>query len=880
MTDKPGLQNTIIGTAAGETLTGTALDDRILAKDGTDTADGLAGDDSLDGGAGNDTIIGGAGNDWIIGNTGDDMLDGGAGADQFRFHGDAEPTTVTWNPFSEIDTIVDLDFTEGDTIELGHFAAGTFQGVNSIGHLRITPSGGRENGGATISSWQGLATLVAASDKVTASQGAGDTLLLQIAKPLGAVQTIAIQGGWSAYLPFNSAPIAADDSAAVLQDGSVSGFALPNDSDAEGGALRVSHIAFGSNEEAVASDGSARTIGGTYGSITIRADGSYSYAASSAAAQALAEGAAAQDVFVYKIVDSAGKSASARIVIDITGSNDGPVAKALAGNVAENGAALTLSADFVDADAGDTRTITVGTTGTVGAVSLNTDGTFSYNPNGKFEHLKAGQTATDTFTYTVTDRLGASSTETVTVTIVGQNDGPQANNDGNSTVEDAAASGNVLTNDSDPDGDTIRVSAIKAGGQSQAVATSGTTIAGTYGSITIAADGSYSYTANSAAAQALAAGAPAQETFTYTVVDSQGESATAQLVFNITGANDAPVVHALTGPVSENGPARTFSANLTDADAGDTHTVSVGTTGTVGEVTLNLDGTFSYNPNGKFENLKAGQTATDTFTYTVTDSAGASSSNTVTVTIIGENDNPKTLADFNGVVKNGKLSVTAANGVLANDSDVEGEALSVAGVNGGGVGTQVLGTFGTLVMKADGSYVYTANRSPGSLPAQTVAQDFFTYTVRDSKGGLTTETLTITVLEKGQTYHRGKDAGDALTGGTGSDVLDGGNGNDILIGNSGADFLIGAGGNDFLSGGAGADTFVFSGRFGADTITDFQDGLDKIQVTKSAFASFAEVALAAKQVGNDVVIDAGNGNLITIKNMLYGNLDASDLLFL
>ncbi|WP_153039984.1 VCBS domain-containing protein, partial [Pseudovibrio sp. WM33] len=63
-------------------------------------------------------------------------------------------------------------------------------------------------------------------------------------------------------------------------------------------------------------------------------------------------------------------------------------------------------------------------------------GTFSYDPNGAFEYLAVGETATDSFTYTVIDAAGESSTETVSVTITGQNDGPVAVAMSETTEED------------------------------------------------------------------------------------------------------------------------------------------------------------------------------------------------------------------------------------------------------------------------------------------------------------------------------------------------------------------------------------------------------------------------------------------------------------
>lgn len=93
------------------------------------------------------------------------------------------------------------------------------------------------------------------------------------------------------------------------------------------------------------------------------------------------------------------------------------------------------------------------------------------------------------------------------------------------------------------------------------------------------------------------------------------------------------------------------------------------------------------------------------------------------------------------------------------------------------------------------------------------------------------------------------DGDDTVNGGLGSDTIDGGIGNDWLIGEAGADrltggigadrlqggkgadILTGGAGNDALGGGAGADVFVFTGNTGADRITGFEDGLDRIDLS-------------------------------------------------
>jgi VCBS repeat-containing protein len=112
------------------------------------------------------------------------------------------------------------------------------------------------------------------------------------------------------------------------------------------------------------------------------------------------------------------------LTLTINGLNDDPTATAIAGSVDEDGPALTLLADFTDPDRDDTHSFSIDTTGTKGSVTNNNDGTFSYDPNGQFDSLALEQTATDTFTYTVADNHGASSTATATVTVIGQNDAP------------------------------------------------------------------------------------------------------------------------------------------------------------------------------------------------------------------------------------------------------------------------------------------------------------------------------------------------------------------------------------------------------------------------------------------------------------------------
>ena len=114
----------------------------------------------------------------------------------------------------------------------------------------------------------------------------------------------------------------------------------------------------------------------------------------------------------------------------------------------------------------------------------------------------------------------------------------------------------------------------------------------------------------------------------------------------------------------------------------------------------------------------------------------------------------------------------------------------------------------------------------------------------------------------------GNDADNTLIGGDGDDVLDGGAGDDRLDGGRGA---------DTLTGGTGADTFRYaSSAFGADRITDFEDGTDTIDFRGSGLR-YADLAIGDS--GRDKVVDAGSGNTITLVGQAGATIDAADFSF-
>lgn len=277
-------------------------------------------------------------------------------------------------------------------------------------------------------------------------------------------------------------------------------------------------------------------------------------------------------------------------------------------------------------------------------------------------------------------------------------------------------SGNVLTNDTDIDAaDTKAITGVASGTQISATGSVGANIAGAYGTINIAADGTYSYLVNSnnAAVQALRTSSDTlTDTFTYTMTDNGGLTSTTQITITIQGANDSPVAIDDSGTALEAGGVANGTlgsdasgnvlTNDTDVDASDTKTVtgvasgiqssasgSVGVivAGSFGSITLNSDGTYSYvidNSSAAVQALKSGDTLLDVFTYTVTDTDLLSSSAQISITLQGANDAPVITANSLTISEGGTVLLSNTD-LLATDSDHSANQLTftVSGVSGG-----------------------------------------------------------------------------------------------------------------------------------------------------------------------------------------------------
>jgi uncharacterized repeat protein (TIGR01451 family) len=278
-----------------------------------------------------------------------------------------------------------------------------------------------------------------------------------------------------------------------------------------------------------------------------------------------------------------------------------------------------------DPDAGDDLAVTaVHTGGTIGAVTAwNADGSFTYDPNGQFEYLRAGQSTTDSFTYTVSDGSGGTATATVTITINGIDDTPTNVSLDNSSVAENQPSGTLVGSFStaDPDtGDTFTYSLVSGTGAND---NASFTIAGnhlrTAASFDYETKNSYSIRVRTTDSGALYY----EKVFTITV----------------TNGNDPPVAAADSDTTDADTPV-TIDVLQNDSDPdGDALTVTSVTQGTHGSVTNNGDD-VTYAPNPGFS-------GTDSFTYTVSDGKGGTDTATVTITVT------KTLARINVQIDTG-----------------------------------------------------------------------------------------------------------------------------------------------------------------------------------------------------------------------------------
>ncbi|MEZ5485701.1 MAG: Ig-like domain-containing protein [Lysobacteraceae bacterium] len=406
------------------------------------------------------------------------------------------------------------------------------------------------------------------------------------------------------------------------------------------------------------------------------------------------------DSFVYEASDGS-LSDTATVTLTVNCLDDGPAPAqndSLTTDEDTPGTAPVTSNDGTDPDPEQNpltvTSVTDPANGSAGIVSGGTEVEYTPDPN---------YCGGDSFSYSLTG--GGSATVSVTVTCL--NDAPVANADSYGVNEDSAltvlVAQGVLANDTDAEADDL-LATITANVQ--------------HGNLNFNADGSFTYTPDADFCGA--------DSFSYRASDGLADSNVATATITVACINDAPVAAA----DSYNGTRNTqlqvtapgVLANDNDVDGDDLSAVLVSNP-ISGSLILNGDGSFSYTPNLDY-------CGSDSFQYKATDGGADSATVQVTLNIDCLNQAPVAAANSYFGSEDAPFSVAAVVGVLANDSDANGDEL-----------TAVLDDdvqHGSLTLNADGSFDYAPD-------ANYCGSDSFTYHANDGAADSNVATVTITV---------------------------------------------------------------------------------------------------------------------------------------
>ncbi len=299
--------------------------------------------------------------------------------------------------------------------------------------------------------------------------------------------------------------------------------------------------------------GTATVIGGTTANVTITgAQGDINATLASLVYQGNPD-YYGPDTLTVRSTDAGGFVDQDTVDITVVPVNDLPVANGDSATVGEDSGVNTINVlanDSILPDVGEILTITGVTQGTSGVVAIVGGTTVTYTPNANFF-------GADSFTYTVSDGNGGTASATVNVTVTPVNDPPVANNDAATVAEDSGPNTiNVLANDSIlPDvGETLTIAGVTQG---------------LSGSVTIVGGTTVTYTPN--------ANFFGADSFTYTVSDGNGGTASATVNVTVTPVNDPPVANNDAAFVAEDSGANTINVLANDSilpDAGETLTIT------------------------------------------------------------------------------------------------------------------------------------------------------------------------------------------------------------------------------------------------------------------------------------------------------------------
>ncbi len=509
----------------------------------------------------------------------------------------------------------------------------------------------------------------------------------------------------------------------------------------------------------------------------------------------------------YIVEDPDGNADEGTVRVNVNPVNDAPDA---VDDVATTEEDTPVVLDLVDNDSdpdGDPLTVTaVSVPAEQGTVVDNGDGTATFTPAPDF----VGEA---TITYTIEDPDGEEDTAEHVVTVTPINDAPDAVDDVDETDEDTPITVDLLANDTDVDGDDLRV--IEA------------TVPEEQGTLVDNGDGTVTFT------PAPDFNGPA--TITYTISDGQGGEDTAEHVITVGEENDPPVTEPDTLETDEDTPSDPLNVLDNDSDPDGDPLTLIAATSPDGTVAFTPEGEVIFTPDPDFN----GETTID---YIVTDPSGVEVPGTVTVTVNPVNDAPDAVDDADTTDYNTPVTVD----LLANDTDPEDDPLTV-------IEATVPEEQGTLVDNGDGTVTFT--------PVDGFVGDaIITYTIED-EGGLRDTAEHLITVEPGErdgivegtdgddlidVDYRGDPDGDVVDGedaiipgqepnddiilaGEGDDTVLAGEGDDSVTGGEGDDSIFGEDGNDTVDGGDGDDVIdTGNGDLAPDLGYPFAPGTDPL----------------------------------------------------